>query len=407
MDEKRIMSKLRIPPGKEPLVKRIGIALVLFLSTFFLYSTVSGGEFFHSGKPVKGASTAITGNTGYKYTYADEDGHYPESKKVRATFVTLVRNKDLWELLPTIKNVEDRFNRHFHYDWVFLNDEPFTQEFITTTTAMTSGKTKYGLIPREHWSYPEWIDQEKARLTREEMKKQKIIYGFSEPYRHMCRFESGFFYRQKVLDEYEYYWRVEPGTKLHCDVNYDVFKFMKDNGKKYGFTVSLLEYEATIKTLWQTTVEFIKKFPQHLAKNSMLDFISDDQGESYNLCHFWSNFEIASLDLWRGEAYSAYFDYLDHAGGFFYERWGDAPVHSIGAALFLDRDEIHHFGDLGYYHPPFHACPIDENIRLSNRCDCHPNKDFIWVPYSCALKYYNVNKLTKPLGWQEHVGMKV
>lgn len=223
----------------------------------------------------------------------------------------------------------------------------------------------------------------------------------------MCRFESGFFYRQKVLDEYEYYWRVEPGTKLHCDVNYDVFKFMKDNGKKYGFTVSLLEYEATIKTLWQTTVEFIKKFPQHLAKNSMLDFISDDQGESYNLCHFWSNFEIASLDLWRGEAYSAYFDYLDHAGGFFYERWGDAPVHSIGAALFLDRDELHHFGDLGYYHPPFHACPIDENIRLSNRCDCHPNKDFTWVPYSCALKYYNVNKLTKPLGWQEHVGMKV
>lgn len=33
----------------------------------------------------------------------------------------------------------------------------------------------------------------------------------------------------------------------------------------------------------------------------------------------WSNFEIASLALWRGEAYSKYFDYLDQAGGFYYE----------------------------------------------------------------------------------------
>lgn len=33
----------------------------------------------------------------------------------------------------------------------------------------------------------------------------------------------------------------------------------------------------------------------------------------------WSNFEIADLDFWRGEAYSAYFDYLDRRGGFYYE----------------------------------------------------------------------------------------
>jgi hypothetical protein len=54
-------------------------------------------------------------------------------------------------------------------------------------------------------------------------------------------------------------------------------------------------------------------------------------------CHFWSNFEIGDLDFWRGEAYSAYFDHLEAAGGFYYERWGDAPVHSIGASLFAVR----------------------------------------------------------------------
>lgn len=33
----------------------------------------------------------------------------------------------------------------------------------------------------------------------------------------------------------------------------------------------------------------------------------------------WSNFEIASMDFWRGEAYTKYFEYLDATGGFYYE----------------------------------------------------------------------------------------
>lgn len=33
----------------------------------------------------------------------------------------------------------------------------------------------------------------------------------------------------------------------------------------------------------------------------------------------WSNFEIADMDFWRGEAYSKFFDYLDSQGGFYYE----------------------------------------------------------------------------------------
>ena len=33
----------------------------------------------------------------------------------------------------------------------------------------------------------------------------------------------------------------------------------------------------------------------------------------------FNNFEIADMDLWRGEAYTAFFNYLDHQGGFYYE----------------------------------------------------------------------------------------
>jgi len=130
---------------------------------------------------------------------------------------------------------------------------------------------------------------------------------------------------------------------------------MRTNNKKYGFVITLPEYGATIPTLWKETVNFAKANPQYLPANNSLKYLatdqtrdrkmSDDPPPEYNNCHFWSNFEIADLNFWRGEAYSKYFDHLDKSGGFFYERWGDAPVHSIGAALFLNTNEIHHFAD--------------------------------------------------------------
>ena len=40
------------------------------------------------------------------------------------------------------------------------------------------------------------------------------------------------------------------------------------------------------------------------------------------------------------QAYEEYFKHLDKAGGFFYERWGDAPVHSLGAVMLLNSTEV-------------------------------------------------------------------
>lgn len=317
-------------------------------------------------------------------------------KKVKATFVTLARNEDLWELLESIQSIEDRFNSKFGYDWVFLNDVPFTEEFIAETTKSITGETKYGVIPYDHWSIPIWINQEKAQKAREDMAARGVIYGDSVSYRHMCRYESGFFFRYPLLDTYDYYWRVEPGVKFYCDIDYDIFQFMQDNDYEYGFTIAMREYVETIPTLWDTTKEFIEKHPTFLADDNSLDLISDDHGETYNLCHFWSNFEIGKLDFLRSKAYLSYFDHLDKAGGFFYERWGDAPVHTIAAALFLDKDKIHFFDDVGYYHGPFTSCPIKTETRVKGRCSCNPREDFTFEGASCVNKYYKFKGLKKP-----------
>lgn len=386
---------------------RFGFFAALLLLCGYILSKGSSATYTIPQTPSSNSQVAVNKNadsshSGSNAAVSNYEGKKTSAGKVNATFVTLARNNDIWELLESIRQVEDKFNHQFHYDWVFLNDDDFDEEFKRETTRMVSGTTHYGKIDHSQWSFPEWIDVDKAAETRRKMKEAKIIYGDSISYRHMCRFESGFFFRHPIMEQFDYYWRVEPGIKIHCDINYDLFKFMQDNDYEYSFTISLPEYGATIPTLWDTTKAFLKEHPEHVAANNFMDFVSDDGGSTYNGCHFWSNFEIGKLSLWRSKAYIDYFTYLDKAGGFFYERWGDAPVHSIAASLFLDKEKIHFFDDIGYYHVPFNNCPVDKKVRLANKCSCNPKDDVTFKGYFCTNKYYKLKSLAKPEGWEKY-----
>lgn len=55
-------------------------------------------------------------------------------------------------------------------------------------------------------------------------------------------------------------------------------------------------------------------------------------------------------------------------------RWGDAPVHSIAAALLLKRNEIHFFNDIGYRHTDYTHCPMDPIYQ--QKCSCNPLINF-------------------------------
>jgi alpha 1,2-mannosyltransferase len=392
--------------GSQRYIRYIIFALVGLIVLFFISSTsnVTPNWPAYANSAADKAAAPKDGTPAPPTTPNKDNGLAPaiaKGERMNATFVTLARNSDIWEIAKSIRHMEDRFNRKFHYDWVFLNDDEFNDEFKRVTTALVSGKTKYGKIPKEHWSFPDFIDQDKAAKVREEMKEKKIIYGDSISYRHMCRYESGFFFRHPLMLDYEWYWRVEPSIEFFCDLDYDPFKFMAENKKKYSFVLSLYEYVETIPTLWDAVKNFTKTHPEHIVEGNSMKWLSDDGGETYNHCHFWSNFEIGHLNWLRSPAYLDYFESLDHAGGFFYERWGDAPVHSIAAALMLKKEEIHFFNDIAYYHVPFTHCPTGEQYRLERKCHCNPKDNFDWNGYSCLARYYEVNDMPKPEGYDK------
>ncbi|SMN22200.1 similar to Saccharomyces cerevisiae YIL085C KTR7 Putative mannosyltransferase involved in protein glycosylation [Maudiozyma saulgeensis] len=416
----------------------------------------------------------------------------PVYQKQNATFIMLARNNELTDVLSTLENIESHFNQWFHYPYVFLNDEPFTEEFKREVQNLVSSESSFGILNEEQWTLTDSVElNENIQLQGD----RDILYGDNPSYHKMCRFYSGWFYRHELVQQYEWYWRLEPAVEFYCDLTYDPFYEMSKSGKKYGFTVIIPELADTIPTLFRSTLSYIKEnqinvgslwklftLDYHLVSNlttildklinyphEIINQIEDDiaieylldtglnDNETtmlglqkllsrsntkvpleinkfsdlrYNLCHFWSNFEIAKIDVFDNEIYQNYFNYLDASGGFWQERWGDAPVHSLGLSLTLNISDIHYFRDIGYKHSTLQHCPnnvyngelsyfatderwqrqgkqnhYDKGIKTGSGCRCkcpdsaelEDNQSYcqdIWID---LIKDNNPNKLREPI----------
>lgn len=139
-------------------------------------------------------------------------------------------------------------------------------------------------------------------------------------------------------------------------MNSDPFVKMIESNKTYGFTIAVKELRETVpnifryaaaykrknklksKGLWEMFLEATPeeekqaeerkqdKLPEEIlqtdpGENNFKEVDPEAmEGEKYNMCHFWSNFEIARLDWFRSKEYEEFFDVMDKSGGFWTER---------------------------------------------------------------------------------------
>ena len=129
---------------------------------------------------------------------------------------------------------------------------------------------------------------------------------------------------------------------------------MAQTNKTYGFTIAVKELKETVpnifryasaykrvnnitsKGLWEMFIEpesaeakeepkMENDLPEDILGADSMKSLPDIDGEAmfnekYNMCHFWSNFEIARLDWFRSKAYEDFFQMMDRSGGFWMER---------------------------------------------------------------------------------------
>ncbi|KAI1821328.1 glycolipid 2-alpha-mannosyltransferase-domain-containing protein [Xylaria intraflava] len=330
----------------------------------------------------------------------------------KAAFIALVRNSEVEEMVYSMIQLEARFNnRSTHrYDWVFFNDENFSAEFVSAVVKATNSKCYFEVIPQEHWSVPSWIDTTRFDVGRQFMGSIGVGKAWLQSYHHMCRWNAGLFALEERLADYEFFWRVEPGVDFSCNINYDVFRFMRDNNMAYGFNMAILDDARSFPSLWDRTKTFINKNQNMIHEDADYDWPLSFDGDDtdfdhleYNNCQFYSNFEVGSLAFFRSEEHMAYFDYLDRTGGFYYERFGDAPIHTLSVSLFLPKSRIWYFRDIGYAHGlgiPGLACGCTVSAIDHNNAKLVPFESKQHKPeHPCIRLYLGGKWLEKKADW--------
>lgn len=181
--------------------------------------------------------------------------------------------------------------------------------------------------------------------------------GFSMGYRHMCDFFAGTIYSLPIMQNYEYYLRLDTDSYILSPVRYDVFDWMKKTGCEYGFIEEALQQDHPKVTegLWKDTKKWLET-------NAIQTQVSIDTLPESRM--FYTNFELGKVAAFSpGSAYYSFYEFIRGTGNIFIRRWGDAPIKYLGVNLFIKPEAVqavrgfrYQHGaifDLQGYRPPF------------------------------------------------------
>jgi len=312
--------------------------------------------------------------------------------RTNAVIFMLVAPDRIHQATIALLNVENRFNRRLQYPYVLFTaseeeDAMIGEDERRKIEWITQGRAKFAILTKESWDVPDFYDKARVEASFHNI-------GFSSGYRSMCRFYSGFFWKHPALAKYDWLWRLDTDIEFHCDIPYDPIERMIEANALYGF-VQVNEDQVWVQPSLATNVsEFLFNYysshssasdvsvhragsfpavPQDVnhgfvwnGKEGIDKALRGEAGsEEWTRSCMYNNFEISHRSLWESEIYTAFFEHLDKAGGFFYERWGDSPIHSFGVAMALRKDQAMQFRDLGYQHQgwEFECASLD-------RCSC-------------------------------------
>ena len=272
-------------------------------------------------------------------------------KKANACIFALVQESRLKTFVQTVSMLEANFNAKHNYPYVILNQFELSSKFQETIRNLTRARVEFGIIDAKHWSVPTWIN-----ATR--LNESVRLIGHGVDYRHMCRFMSGFFFRHELTLKYDYFMRIDSDSKFPCPIEKDPFRYLTSEGVLYAFVYATREHFRTIPSLWTTIEDWmrsinsdkegaIENYGLNANGSSSSSFVAN---QHHYPCVFYNNFEIAAFSLFRSTSYLRFFDHLDRSGGFYHERWGDAPVRTYYVTIMLDVNRVRLLTDVPHNH---------------------------------------------------------
>ena len=146
---------------------------------------------------------------------------------------------------------------------------------------------------------------------------------------------------------YTHVMRMDDDSYLHSEIKYNLFEYMRDSGKKYGFRMPVLE-EAVGNGYNEIIDSFLKVNPTSTSQ----DLIDTYLKERY--VGFYNNWFIAEISFFLTPPASLLLDVIDQTDIIYTQRTGDLVIHSTVVRLFLEPGQIQYFRDFTYEHSEYH-----------------------------------------------------
>lgn len=167
--------------------------------------------------------------------------------------------------------------------------------------------------------------------------------GFTIGYRHMCNFFAGELYKESILDNYDYYMRLDTDSFILREVKENIFDKMKNLNAFYGFIAQAIQSDNPKVTIGLR--ECVKEF---LDTNKIKTNIDISQIRENGM--FYNNFEIGKISWFKNSEYMKFYEHIKNTGGIYIHRWGDAPIRYLLLNLIMPHNNMLNITEIAYQH---------------------------------------------------------
>jgi alpha 1,2-mannosyltransferase len=186
-----------------------------------------------------------------------------------------------------------------------------------------------------YWSLPYGLQKRDSFFWNRPM--------YSIGYRHMMRWFAILIWPYLTDLGYTHVMRLDDDSYIHSEIKYNLFDFMRDNNKVYGFRQPVIEDAVGLG--WDSMVDsFLHVYKDATTQEQIDDFKKDRRISFYN------NFFIADISFFMRPPASIFLNVIDRSNLIYTQRTGDLVIHSTVVRLLVSPDKIHWFRDFSYQH---------------------------------------------------------
>ena len=213
------------------------------------------------------------------------------------------------------------------YDYL---NPPTQQQMRLLSLNHDHPKLKFRELNSAWWSIPPGVHRVKRA-------------NFSMGYRHMMQWFAVKIWPYLANEGYTHVMRMDDDSYIHSRITYNLFDYMRENGKRYGFRQPVIDPVAG-KGYNELVDQYLLDYPNSTTQ-TLIDNYKQNRGIG-----FYNNWFIADISFFLSEPASTLLERIDDSRSIYIERTGDLIVHSTLVRLFLQPKQIQWFRDFTYEH---------------------------------------------------------